>query len=75
MKKTGQETIFSEKTIKFRPHIVCMYIYIPFNLPRRLLKGWDLFPLHPVYFKTAEWVRLLYGIYKAVGFRLYFIPK
>ena len=21
----------------------------PFNRPRRLLKGWNLFPLHPVY--------------------------
>ena len=26
--KTKQKTPFSEKTIKFRPHIVCMYVYI-----------------------------------------------
>ena len=28
MNKTEQETHFSEETIKFRPHIVCVYIYI-----------------------------------------------
>ena len=34
--KTEQETHFSEKTIKFRPHTVYIYIYIyigPFNRP------------------------------------------
>ena len=36
--KTEQETPFSEKTIKFRPHIVYKF-FGPFNRPRRLLKG------------------------------------
>ena len=51
MNKTEQETPFSKKTIKFRPHIIYIYIYIyigPFNRPGRLLKGWHLFPFHPV---------------------------
>ena len=32
------------------PHIyIYIYIYIdPFNRPRRLLKGWHLFPFQPV---------------------------
>ena len=47
MNKTEQETPFSEETIKFRPHIVYKFVG-PFHRPRRLLKGWHLFPFHPV---------------------------
>ena len=46
--KTKQETPFSEQTIKFRPHIIYNF-FGPFNRPRRLLKGWHLFPFHPVH--------------------------
>ena len=38
---------FSEKTIKFRLHNVYTF-FGPFNHPRRLLRGWHLFPFHPV---------------------------
>ena len=48
MNKTEQETRFLEKTIKFRPHIAYTF-FDPVNRPRRLLKGWHLFPFHPVY--------------------------
>ena len=48
MNRTEQETPFSEKTIKFAPHVVYKF-FVPFNRPRRLLKGWHLFPFHPVY--------------------------
>ena len=47
MNKADQETPFSEKTIKFRPHIVYKF-FGPFNSPRRLLQGWHLFPFQPV---------------------------
>ena len=45
MNETEQETPFSEKTINFRPRIVYTF-FDPFNCPRRLLKGWHLFPFH-----------------------------
>ena len=45
MNKTEQETAFSEETIKFRPHTVYNF-FGPLNRPRRLLKGWHLFPFH-----------------------------
>ena len=48
MNKTEQETPFSEETNKFRPHIVYTF-FGPFYRPRRLLKGWHLFPLHPIH--------------------------
>ena len=68
MDKSEQETPFSEKTIKFRPRIVCIYIYIyiyiylfiyigPLNRPQRLLKGWHLFPFHTVY----SYAETIYG--------------
>ena len=44
-----QETRFSEEIIKFRPHIVYTF-FSPFIRPRRLLKGWHLFPFCPVYY-------------------------
>ena len=47
MNKTEQETSFSEKTIKFILYIVYKF-FGPFNRPRRLLKGWHLFPFHSV---------------------------
>ena len=47
--KTEQGTPFSEETIKFRPHILYTF-FGPFNRPRRLLKGWHLFPFHSVYY-------------------------
>ena len=53
MNKTEQETHFSEKTIKFRSHIIYKF-FGPFNLPRRLLKGWHLLPFHPVDFENKR---------------------
>ena len=47
MNKTEQETPFSENVIKFRAHIVYTS-FGPVNRPQRLLKGWHLFPFHPV---------------------------
>ena len=60
MNKTEQETLFSEETIKFRPHIVYKF-FGPFSRPRRLLKGWHLFPFHPVksLVKMSSFVKLL----------------
>ena len=54
MDKTEQETHFSEETIKFRPHTAYKF-FGPFNRPRRLLKGWHLFPFHPIYYDTCNW--------------------
>ena len=48
MNKSAKETPFSEKTIKFRTHIVYTF-FGTFNRPRRLSKGWYLFPIHFVY--------------------------
>ena len=59
MNKRQQETPFSEKTIKFRPDIVCVCVYIGLlNRSQRLLKGGHLFPFHPVFF--SSWLSLIF---------------
>ena len=57
MNKTEQETPFSEETIKFRPHIVYKF-FGPFNRPRRVFKGWHLFPFHPVCIYTRKQIKI-----------------
>ena len=58
MNKIEQETPFPEETIKFRHHIEYKF-FGSFNRPRRLLKGWHLFPFHSVYGSVQEKVSSL----------------
>ena len=61
------------KTIKFRPHAIYNF-FGPFNCPRRLFKGWHLFPFHPVYLATSCTSTVIASfLHKRIIFRVPFL--
>ena len=59
MNKTEQETPFSEKTIKFRPHIIYKF-FGPFNRPRRRMALISLPPVYMGFVATHSWELKIY---------------